>query len=223
MSLLRRRNVDEATAAAVAAELGAGAAKVTVFDSRCEDSLDEVLSGATLVVDIACDGFPGPVAAGRRALVLRIATTAAARLDVAESVAAALLARWPSAAGRRGDIHTALQEAIGNAVMHGNLALDGTMRRLRESLPVFGATMAERLADPVYGRRPITITAEWAKRRLRVSVEDVGSGFDPAFRPLDCRCPQGNGIADILGRCQEVTFSAGGRCISMVFAAPSPT
>ena len=222
MSLLRRRNVDEATATAIAAELGGTAAKVSVFDSRCEDSLDEVLPGATLVVDIACDGPSRPVAAGGRAFVLRIATTASARLNVAEAVTNALLARWPSVEGRRGDLRIALQEAIGNAVMHGNLALDGTMRRLRESLSVFGTTMAERLADPVYGRRPITITAEWAKRCLRVSVEDVGSGFDPAFRALDCRCPQGNGIADILGRCQEVTFSAGGRCISMVFANPSP-
>jgi len=218
MILLQTRNVDESVAAAIAAGLGPGDGVVTLFDSRREDALDSALSSAaTFVVDVGCDPPVAGMVTRPHAFVLRIATAAAAQLEVAEAFTHALLARLPAAACCRGDLLVALQEAIGNAVMHGNLALDGALRRSRECLPRFGAAMAERIADPHYGRRPITISAEWRKHRLAVSVEDVGAGFDPAFRPPDCRCPQGNGIADILSRCEEVTFSAGGRHISMVF------
>ena len=218
MILLQNRNVDEVVAAAIAARLGSGDGAVTVFHSRREDALALVLAAAAMfVVDADCEDVAAAMPAGPDVFVLRIATAAAAQIEVAEAFTQAVLARCPQATRCRADLHVALQEAIGNAVMHGNLALDGTMRRGRDCLPLFGAAMAERIADPTYGRRPITVSAQWGPRRLVVSVEDVGAGFDPAIRSPDCHCPHGNGIADILSRCDQVTFADGGRRISMVF------
>ena len=219
MTELTSRNVAPETVAFLAARLTPGAGRVMVFDSRREIVLDGVFGeGAMLVLDADCDPpdhFPGP---NPDHFVVRLSTSAATRLDLAEAFAGAVVARWPGVAACRGDLITAVQEAVGNAVMHGNLGLDGRLRRTARDMAAFGAAMSARLDDPLFARRPVLLRAECPfSAEVTVSVEDVGAGFDPD-RLAGCGDgPQGRGIAVIRACCREVSFSRGGRQVSMRF------
>jgi anti-sigma regulatory factor (Ser/Thr protein kinase) len=73
----------------------------------------------------------------------------------------------------------ALEEALVNAVEHGNLQLDSSLRPddpLKEDL--YEAERVRRLADPAYGGRPILISLALSKEEATIVIEDAGEGFD---------------------------------------------
>jgi CheY-like chemotaxis protein len=113
----------------------------------------------------------------------------------------------------------ALREAVRNAMHHGNLEVDSSLRE-SSSVP-YDAKVAERLDDPLYSRRRVDVTATFAHRRFRCEVADEGQGFDPASVP-DPTDPEnlvrasGRGLYLISTFMDEVSHNEIGNVITMV-------
>ena len=224
---LLNRNVDAGLAAALVVRLAKSSrlarAVVVLFDGLAEPDLLPLFEGSSVdghpaaVIDASCDDPAGGLALAAATLVFRVSTAVAGRLDVAGPLVT-ILARWlPTAHSQQGDMRVAVQEAVGNAVMHGNLALDGGLRATREGLVKFGQDMNRRLDDPRYGALPVTLTARWADGRVMISVEDRGAGFDPEAREGRGGGYSGRGMALIRSYSRTASYSDGGRRVSMMF------
>ncbi|MFQ5526481.1 MAG: response regulator [Thermoanaerobaculia bacterium] len=78
-------------------------------------------------------------------------------------------------------IGIAIQEAVRNAMHHGNLEVSSQLRQ--ESVVHYNAKVEERLEDEVFARRRVTVKAEFGVEALRCRVRDEGPGFDPSTVP----------------------------------------
>lgn len=156
-------------------------------------------------------------------LLIRAATTTTMTHDVVGVMIDALKRRLPRIEPIGIDIRLALQEALSNAVMHGNLCLNGRLRSTRDGLVAFTQSMQERLAHQRYGRRPVTIAADWNQTHLVIRVEDQGRGFVPpaVSLPVPPGACSGRGIGQIRTLCQRVSFTNQGRRITMRFRLPA--
>jgi CheY-like chemotaxis protein len=78
-------------------------------------------------------------------------------------------------------ISTALQEALVNAIEHGNLELDST---LREGLGNdYFELAAKRRSEPPYSDRKVHLTASFSREQATWTIRDEGRGFDPEVIP----------------------------------------
>ena len=126
----------------------------------------------------------------------------------------------------RSRLEMSVQEAIANAVLHGNLEIGPGLRGSLEALEQFSRILDERLNEPVFADRRVTLAAQWNRRELRVSVRDQGQGYDTQIaqqlsdnRPIDViHEPVGRGLHIIKQCTSSVAIGAGGRDIEMVFA-----
>lgn len=194
---------------------------IILFDAARDDDLVSLLAEpAAAIIDMGCDDPIGGLVRLPAELLVRVSTAMALRRDIAGPMAAALCRRLPQAHGIESALRTALQEAIGNAVMHGNLGLDSHIRAKCDGLAIFAEMMENRAKDPVFARRPVTIAAKWNAQDLVVTVEDRGEGYDPAHHagPLPAaNAASGRGLAEIRAACRRVNLLAQGRRISMRF------
>ena len=115
--------------------------------------------------------------------------------------------------------NTALNEALQNALIHGNLEISSTLRD-QGDWEGYEALICKRLQEQAFIQRTIRIEAHCDKHRLSVTVEDDGPGFDPAQLP-DPRAadallrPSGRGITMIRFAMDEVQWNARGNRIEM--------
>lgn len=198
-------------------------ATVWLFDGGKARSIAPLLRfPAVAAIDLGCDDPVGGLSSLPARLLLRVATVHALRHDVAGPMVDELKRRLPRIAPIRATIHSALQEAVGNAVMHGNLALASALRQNRDGLTAMAQLMEHRTADPHYSRRPVTVAARWDLSYLVLTVEDRGHGFQhpPAPAAPLPHAASGRGLAHIRSVCSRVTFSAQGRRIAMRFRLP---
>ncbi len=78
-------------------------------------------------------------------------------------------------------ISTALQEALVNAIEHGNLELDSS---LREGLGnEYGELAAKRRSERPYSERKVHLTASFSRDEATWTIRDEGRGFDPKGIP----------------------------------------
>jgi anti-sigma regulatory factor (Ser/Thr protein kinase) len=78
-------------------------------------------------------------------------------------------------------ISTALQEALVNAIEHGNLELDSS---LREGLgDEYVELAAERRRQSPYSERKVHLTASFSREKATWTIRDEGRGFDPESLP----------------------------------------
>jgi anti-sigma regulatory factor (Ser/Thr protein kinase) len=192
--------------------------QVRLFDGAELAELGSVLAPpANACLDVDCNRnvtFLLPVAD----FVLRLSTATANRVDVADCVIGALQDRHPHLAAKAADMRYALQEAVGNAVIHGNLGMDSGLRISMEGLREFALQLDQRLADPAHAQLPITISARIAQDGIAIVVDDRGAGFDPlAVRPPPSAAAGGMGLGIIRKCARTVSFGRGGRRITMVF------
>lgn len=194
---------------------------VILFDADRDDDLAAMLAEpAVAIIDVGCDDPIGGLARLPSALLVRVSTAMALRRDLAGPLATALCHRLPQARGIAAAVRTALQEAIGNAVMHGNLGLPSSLRAEPDGLADFARLMESRAANPLYARRPVTIAAKWNARGLVVTVEDRGEGYRAGHggRLPAATAISGRGLAEIRFACRRVNVLAQGRRISMRFS-----
>jgi anti-anti-sigma regulatory factor len=189
-----------------------------------EQSLCAPYAGFFEVGDTVCAQI-GPRAVDtvrQGGLVVSVSTAAAMRIDLARLFADAIQQRFK--VGRRAAdslIDLCLTEAIGNAVIHGNLGVDSTMRTNSEGARRFRETMNHRLAMPELAGRRIEITLRpLGAATFTVSVADQGQGFDISrelTRTVEAEAKCGRGISLIRKIARAVWSEDGGRCLVMLF------
>ncbi len=111
-----------------------------------------------------------------------------------------------------------LEEAVMNALEHGNLELESEWKREAgpDGRSRFGAVRAARLRNPRYAERRIHIRVEWRREEIEISVEDEGKGFDPGAYCYSADGREwGMGLKIITSLMDEVTFNEKGNRICM--------
>ncbi|MGQ9505735.1 MAG: response regulator [Thermogutta sp.] len=116
-------------------------------------------------------------------------------------------------------VNVALQEALANAIFHGNLELSSQLREEDEAQ--FFQLAMERRQQPPYKNRRVFLQGDLCRERIRFVVRDEGPGFDPLRLPnphqpqaLNCTC--GRGLLLIHSFMDEVTFNQRGNEIRLV-------
>ncbi len=121
-------------------------------------------------------------------------------------------------------IGMAINEAVTNAIYHGNLEVDSELRVEDESR--FYELVKQRRLERPYSLRRVRLNAEFTADRIEVSVLDQGPGFNPA-RVADPTCPEnlerlcGRGLLLIRSFMDEVRHNNRGNRISMVKKRPA--
>ena len=94
---------------------------------------------------------------------------------------ASRLAPAPPRPTERIRVGIALNEALLNAIQHGNLELNSDLRQ--EDEQVFRDLGEERRRQPPYRDRRVHVRATLSRSEAVYVVEDEGPGFDPATVP----------------------------------------
>lgn len=120
-------------------------------------------------------------------------------------------------------VNIALQEALANAIFHGNLELSSQLREADESL--FFQLAAERRQQAPYKNRRVFVQGELCREKISFVIRDEGPGFDPSRLPdphrpqaIDCTC--GRGLLLIYSFMDKVTFNDRGNEIRLVKSLP---
>ncbi len=122
-------------------------------------------------------------------------------------------------------VKLAVEEALANSLEHGCLELDSSMKRdgLAGTLR-YESLLAERLQDPYFGSRLITIDFSLLGGLGILTIEDEGTGFDItiAEKQLDrirkgktIEMGSGKGIYLIYSVFDSIQFLAGGRILRL--------
>jgi anti-sigma regulatory factor (Ser/Thr protein kinase) len=121
---------------------------------------------------------------------------------------------------RANKVMLALDEAITNAVMHGNLELSSELKE--QGSRVFAEVLAERSADPRYASRQVTIIMDYDGVRCRWTIADEGPGFDPSrylardqTDEAELWLASGRGILLMRAFMDEVQYEQGGRQVTL--------
>ena len=122
------------------------------------------------------------------------------------------------AAGRL-QIGIAMQEALTNALYHGNLEVGSEIRQQDERL--FDELVQRRIAMEPYRSRRIRVRVQLDRDAARFVVSDDGPGFDTSLfdrpvQPEDLTRIGGRGLLLIRTFMDQVSFNAPGNQITMV-------
>jgi len=154
---------------------------------------------------------------------LSVRTDSAYRLNVTELIATAIRRSFAIAPGEPSELmEICLAEAIGNAVIHGNLGIPSHLRTSAKGLGNFRRLTQERLADPALaGRRlEINVCARGAEA-VTIAVSDQGRGFDlkgHLHRDPCADAKSGRGLGLIHKICKSVLGEDDGRTLIMTFS-----
>jgi CheY-like chemotaxis protein/anti-sigma regulatory factor (Ser/Thr protein kinase) len=113
----------------------------------------------------------------------------------------------------------ALEEALNNALFHGNLELDSDTREGNRS--VYWALVEERSKTQPFCDRKIHVEVELTDSEGRFSVRDEGPGFDPKnlpdpTDPANLEKPSGRGLLLMRTFMDEVVFNPAGNQVTLV-------
>jgi len=115
-------------------------------------------------------------------------------------------------------IRTALEEAISNAMHHGNLEIDSSLRR--DSVTPYLRAIEQRASIPPHHNRRVFVTARIDRQQVEYVVRDQGKGFDPSTVPalsgkLDPDAAAGRGLGLIRSYMDHLSFNAVGNALTM--------
>jgi len=124
-------------------------------------------------------------------------------------------------------IELSLQEAIINAVVHGNLGLGSAYKESADDLRHYHRLIRDRLETDPAARKRIDVIGWWDDDHLSIAVGDQGNGYDTIERrkqagrqraaPDRDRRRSGRGLEIIRRFAEDVTVANGGRIIIMSF------
>ena len=124
-------------------------------------------------------------------------------------------------------LKVAVQEAVSNALEHGNLELLSAWKEqlLAEGEDLFSVVRRQRLRDPVYAEKTVTVRAWCDPHALVVEVVDEGQGFirQGALERQQCgvcvsgevHC-SGRGLTLMENGVDEVRFSQNGALVRLI-------
>jgi DNA-binding response OmpR family regulator len=119
-------------------------------------------------------------------------------------------------------LRLAIQEALLNAVEHGNLELKSTWKEeiMPDGSDKFSFVRRERMQDPEYADRSICLTSWFNQDALEIVVKDEGRGFMHAGKPPSVNMHNvscfGRGMNLICNAVDEVRYSNGGSEITLI-------
>ena len=138
---------------------------------------------------------------------------------MAELIASQVCEFWRDRQSKQAAINMALQEALSNAVHHGNLGLSSGLRE-GESSRYWELAEVRRTLSP-WKDRSVYVEVEATGEDATITITDEGDGFDHnAVRS----CSDGSGLFKVHGRgitmirelMDSVEYSNGGRTITML-------
>ncbi|WP_109121712.1 ATP-binding protein [Azospirillum sp. TSO22-1] len=148
-----------------------------------------------------------------------LTTATANQLHLAGRIVHAIDSHRPLTESQRDDIELVLHEAISNAVVHGNLQVEGMKGLSVDALDRFSSALAARMADPAFAARRVEVSCWLAPQgELLVEVADEGSGFVPQNRADAATDASGRGLDLITAIARQVELLDNGRRIRIRFA-----
>jgi anti-sigma regulatory factor (Ser/Thr protein kinase) len=202
---------------------------VTCWDGVSESSLARALSlPVTECMEVALiDGNQYSQLSFRAridgCLRLAVTTRSAYRHQVVKVFVGALAARIDFSRDLRERIHTAVQEAMINSVLHGNLAISSELRDSLEGLTTSHQAIERLLTSPQIARSMIRVEAIWNSTMLNVLVRDSGAGFKRSELPSPSAWRKaghhgsGRGLAILEAFCDRIALLNGGATIKLGF------
>lgn len=115
-------------------------------------------------------------------------------------------------------VQVALEEALTNAVVHGNLEVGSTLKE--DSDTAFQQEVDARRAKAPFAERVVCVDAVYTPDAVRFRIEDEGPGFDPQLLP-DPTLPEnierghGRGVAMMRSFMDCVQFKGRGNVVTM--------
>lgn len=159
----------------------------------------------------------------RGCLRLALTTRSAYRHPVVKVFVGAMAIRIDLSRDLRERIHTALQEAVINSVLHGNLGINSELRSSLEGLETSHQTIEMLLRSPQIARSMIRVEAIWNSTMLHVLVRDSGAGYkrselpSPSDLHASGHVGSGRGLAILEAFCDRVALLNGGATIKLGF------
>jgi anti-sigma regulatory factor (Ser/Thr protein kinase) len=119
-------------------------------------------------------------------------------------------------------IYSAVQEALMNAIFHGNLKIDPHLRDSLDGLLAAQEAIELKLALPEVARAMIRMEATWDASTVQVAVRDSGEGYDAANSCARnahgmCDGASGRGLDILEAFSDRVEVSNGGTIIKLEF------
>lgn len=116
-------------------------------------------------------------------------------------------------------ISVALEEALANAVYHGNLEVDSALKN--EPDDAFYKVAQQRREEPPYNERYVRVTATLNPEHARFVIEDDGKGFDLAKLPdptdtANLDKLSGRGVMLMQSFLDEVRYNDSGNQVTLV-------
>ena len=127
------------------------------------------------------------------------------------------LPEWAAADSLR--ISMALEEALCNAICHGNLEVDSRLKERDGN--VYEDTVSQRLDCEPFCERRVRVQVEFSVCKLKFEIDDDGQGFNPGelpdpTSPENIRKPSGRGLLLIRSFMDEVLHNASGNHITLI-------
>ena len=175
-----------------------------VLAANLDDEIfGEILGrGARICIEIGGLGVADVAASLRLAqassIFVSLTTVSAYRLQLAHHVILALDLLQPIGEERCYDMELALQEAISNAVIHGNLSVQSLENPSLTALERFSSEVEGRLADPELASQRLKVAARLGDGGIAIDVIDQGPGFTPGARKSSVASGRGISLIETL-------------------------
>jgi anti-sigma regulatory factor (Ser/Thr protein kinase) len=193
------------------------------WDGVSADTLRLAMSMRTACVESVLADLPvkRAVEGGDDArLCLVVSTRAAYHTPVARVFADILANRASLSFDLQERVSTAIQEAMMNAVIHGNLRIEASLRNDIDGLTDLHKRIEQQLLDAKVAQQPITIKARWDEDEVIATIRDSGPGFaaDRKARSVDGNVSaSGRGLAIMQAFCDRIAIEDGGRTTKLSF------
>lgn len=128
------------------------------------------------------------------------------------------LPEWAQSESLR--ISMALDEALSNAICHGNLEIDSNLKDV-ENCSAFENAVNERLDCEPFCDRRVRVQAAFSDDLIRIDINDDGPGFNPGTlpdptSPENIRKPSGRGLLLIRSFMDQVIHNQSGNAVTLI-------
>lgn len=148
---------------------------------------------------------------------LCLTSESAYHANVAQCISANLNSRFGLLDFKSINIGTCLQEAIINAVVHGNLEIDSSFKT-SETMDMHYLQIERLLKTPSFKYRRVTVSAWNYEKSLKISISDQGRGIViPQKKINDSLLPHGRGFSLMRELADEIWIGDDRRTIFMTF------